>query len=93
MVSERLTMTRLKIPAPANEPECNGTILALSAVLPASSSPPDDNPHGADRAGVGFEIKHDGYRFICRSDGDCLRRVFSRRGIDHSSKLRRGVRN
>ena len=32
-----------------------------------------------------YEIKHDGYRFICRRDGDRVR-VFSRRGIDHSDR-------
>jgi len=32
-----------------------------------------------------YEIKHDGFRFICRRDGDCVR-VFSRRGIDHSDR-------
>ena len=32
-----------------------------------------------------YEIKHDGFRFICRRDGDRVR-VFSRRGIDHSDR-------
>ena len=32
-----------------------------------------------------YEIKHDGFRFICRRDGDCVR-VFSRRGNDHSDR-------
>jgi ATP-dependent DNA ligase len=32
-----------------------------------------------------YEIKHDGFRFICRRDGECVR-VFSRRGIDHSDR-------
>jgi bifunctional non-homologous end joining protein LigD len=32
-----------------------------------------------------YEIKHDGFRFICRRDGDHVR-VFSRRGIDHSDR-------
>jgi bifunctional non-homologous end joining protein LigD len=32
-----------------------------------------------------YEIKHDGYRFICRRDGDSVR-VFSRRGNDHTDR-------
>ena len=32
-----------------------------------------------------YEIKHDGFRFICRRDGDRLR-VLSRWGIDHSDR-------
>jgi bifunctional non-homologous end joining protein LigD len=32
------------------------------------------------------EIKHDGYRFICRCEGDRVR-VFSRRGNDYSDRV------
>src|SRR5262245_33071210 len=32
------------------------------------------------------EIKHDGYRFICRRDGDRVR-VFSRRGLDWTERV------
>jgi bifunctional non-homologous end joining protein LigD len=32
-----------------------------------------------------YEIKHDGYRFICRRDDDSVR-VFSRRGNDHTDR-------
>ena len=32
-----------------------------------------------------YEIKHDGFRFVCRREGDWVR-VFSRRGIDHSDR-------
>ena len=32
------------------------------------------------------EIKHDGYRFICRRDGDQVR-VFSRRGNDYTNRV------
>jgi bifunctional non-homologous end joining protein LigD len=32
------------------------------------------------------EIKHDGYRFICRRDGDRVR-VFSRRGNDYTDRV------
>ena len=32
------------------------------------------------------EIKHDGYRFICRRDGDRVR-VFSRRGLDSTDRV------
>ena len=33
-----------------------------------------------------YEIKHDGYRFICRRDGDQVR-VFSRRGHDYTGRV------
>jgi ATP-dependent DNA ligase len=32
------------------------------------------------------EIKHDGYRFICRRVGDRVR-VFSRRGTDYTERV------
>jgi ATP-dependent DNA ligase len=32
-----------------------------------------------------YEIKHEGFRFICRRDGDQVQ-VFSRRGIDHTDR-------
>jgi bifunctional non-homologous end joining protein LigD len=34
------------------------------------------------------EIKHDGFRFICRRDGDQVR-VFSRRGHDWTGRVPR----
>ena len=34
------------------------------------------------------EIKHDGYRMICRRDGDRVR-VFSRNGLDWTDRLPR----
>jgi bifunctional non-homologous end joining protein LigD len=33
-----------------------------------------------------YEIKHDGYRFICRRDGDRVC-VYSRRGNDHADRV------
>ena len=33
-----------------------------------------------------YEIKHDGFRFICRRDGDRVR-VFSRRGYDWTDRV------
>jgi ATP-dependent DNA ligase len=36
------------------------------------------------------EIKHDGYRFICRRNGDRVR-VFSRRGNDYTDRVPRIV--
>jgi bifunctional non-homologous end joining protein LigD len=33
-----------------------------------------------------YEIKHDGYRFICRRDDDTVR-VFSRRGNDWTDRV------
>ena len=35
-----------------------------------------------------YEIKHDGFRFICRRDGDRVR-VFSRRGNDYTDRVPR----
>src|SRR5262245_47261015 len=40
-------------------------------------------PSGPQRA---YEIKHDGFRFICRRDGDSVR-VFSRRGNDFTDRV------
>jgi ATP-dependent DNA ligase len=37
-------------------------------------------------AGWAYEIKHDGFRFICRRDGDRVR-LFSRNGHDWSAQL------
>jgi bifunctional non-homologous end joining protein LigD len=47
--------------------------------------PADQRPRRADRAAVVYEIKHDGFRFICWRAGDGVR-VFSRRGVDHSDR-------
>jgi bifunctional non-homologous end joining protein LigD len=33
-----------------------------------------------------YEIKHDGFRFICRREGDRVR-VFSRRGNDYTDRV------
>jgi bifunctional non-homologous end joining protein LigD len=62
---------------------CIGTTLVPLAVLPASSSrglPTNGHivPTGPEWA---YEIKHDGFRFICRRELDRVR-VFSRRGHD-----------
>jgi ATP-dependent DNA ligase len=35
--------------------------------------------------GWAYEIKRDGFRFICRRDGERVR-VFSRRGNDHTDR-------
>jgi bifunctional non-homologous end joining protein LigD len=43
----------------------------------------DAVPTGAQWA---YEIKHDGYRFICRREGDRVR-VFSRRGHDWTARV------
>jgi bifunctional non-homologous end joining protein LigD len=40
-------------------------------------------PTGPQRA---YKIKHDGFRFICRRDGDRVR-VFSRRGNDFTDRV------
>ena len=39
-----------------------------------------------DGPGWAFEIKHDGFRFIARRDGDRVR-VFSRHGKDWTDKV------
>ena len=64
--------------------------LALSQSRPSSSRLcramlADQRADCADRAGWVYEIKHDGFRFICRRDGDGVR-VFSRRGNDHTDR-------
>src|SRR6516225_11893060 len=46
----------------------------------------NDEPHGSDRRRLAYEIKHDGFRFICRRDGDRVR-AFSRGGHDWSAQL------
>ena len=40
-------------------------------------------PTGAQRV---YEIKHDGFRFICRRDGELVR-VYSRRGNDYTDRV------
>jgi bifunctional non-homologous end joining protein LigD len=48
--------------------------------LPTFARTPPDGPHWA------YELKHDGFRFISRRDGDRVR-VFSRHGKDWSDKV------
>jgi bifunctional non-homologous end joining protein LigD len=43
----------------------------------------NDEPQGSDRRGWAYEIKHDGFRFICRRDGERVR-CYSRGGHDWS---------
>jgi bifunctional non-homologous end joining protein LigD len=52
----------------------------ISPCLPTLA---DTVPTGSQRA---YEIKHDGFRFICRRDGDRVR-VFSRRGHDWTDRV------
>ncbi len=56
----------------------------------ATTLPSDARAHRAGRAALGLEIKHDGFRFICRRDGDRVR-VFSRHGRDWSGKVMRAL--
>jgi bifunctional non-homologous end joining protein LigD len=53
-----------------------------------SRSPPSRLHRAAVPTGSrwAFEIKHDGFRFICRRDGDRVR-VFSRRGNDYTDRV------
>jgi ATP-dependent DNA ligase len=46
----------------------------------------DQRTQRTDRPQWASEIKHDGYRFVCRRDGDCVR-VFSRRGNDWTDRV------
>jgi ATP-dependent DNA ligase len=41
--------------------------------------PANRQPNGADQPQWAYEIKHDGFRFICHRDGERVR-VFSRTG-------------
>ena len=52
-------------------------------IEPCLPTPADLVPSGPQWV---HEIKHDGYRFICRRDGDRVR-VFSRRGNDYSERV------
>jgi bifunctional non-homologous end joining protein LigD len=51
----------------------------IEPCLPTNGSAVPTGPRWA------YEIKHDGYRFICRRDGDRVR-VFSRRGHDYTDR-------
>jgi bifunctional non-homologous end joining protein LigD len=51
----------------------------IAPCLPTNAHAVPAGPHWV------YEIKHDGFRFVCRRDGDRVR-VFSRRGIDHSDR-------
>jgi bifunctional non-homologous end joining protein LigD len=64
-------------PPPARRPE--GFIEPSLPTLGATSGPQ-----------WAYEIKHDGFRFICRRDGDRVR-VFSRRGNDYTERVPRIV--
>jgi len=48
--------------------------------------PANDEPHGSTGAGWAYEVKHDGFRFICRRDGERIR-LLSRGGHDWSAQL------
>ena len=54
-------------------------------IEPCLPTPADVVPSGPQWV---HEIKHDGFRFICRRDGDQLR-VFSRRGHDRTGRVPR----
>ncbi len=52
----------------------------IEPCLPTLARTVPDGPRWA------YEIKHDGFRFICRCDGDRVR-VYSRNGRDWTDKL------
>jgi ATP dependent DNA ligase domain len=54
----------------------------IESCLPTNGYATPIGPHWA------YEIKHDGFRFICRRDGDRVR-VFSRRGHDWTDRVPR----
>jgi len=67
--------------------ECVGTILRrppgfIEPCLPTNGRSVPTGPQWA------YEIKHDGFRFICRRDGDRVG-VFSRRGNDYINRVPR----
>jgi hypothetical protein len=66
-------------PAPARRPEG-----FIAPRLPTLGHTVPSGPQWA------HEIKHDGYRFICRREGNRIR-VFSRRGHDWTDRVRRIV--
>src|SRR5262245_25717524 len=57
--------------------------LPAGFVAPCLCTRADSVPAGPQWA---HEIKHDGYRFIVRRDGDRVR-VFSRRGLDWTDRV------
>jgi bifunctional non-homologous end joining protein LigD len=59
------------------------TTLGPGFIAPCLPTRADAVPNGPQWA---FEIKHDGFRFIARRDGDRVR-VFSRRGRDWSDRV------
>lgn len=70
---------------------CRNHALALSLPCPSSrwfhrAVPADARPQRPSRAAVGLQIKNDGFRFICRRDGDRAR-VFSRRDNDYTDRV------
>ena len=66
-------------PAPARRPE--------GFIEPCLPTVADTVPSGPQWV---HEIKHDGYRFICRAEGNRIR-VFSRRGNDYTDRVPRIV--
>jgi hypothetical protein len=61
---------------------CSGAHPPPLVTLPVCRALPADDGHAVPSGQQwAYEIKHDGYRFICRRDGDRVR-VFSRCGYD-----------
>jgi bifunctional non-homologous end joining protein LigD len=71
---------------------CSGVHPPLFVTLPVLSSPCLPTLGHALPAGPQWvhEIKHDGYRFICRAEGNRIR-VFSRRGNGYTDRVPRIV--
>jgi ATP-dependent DNA ligase len=62
----------------------NGTVFDSTGLIePCLPTPSRSGPDGPRWA---YEIKHDGFRFVARRDGDRVR-VFSRHGKDWSDKV------
>jgi ATP-dependent DNA ligase len=65
----------------------SGALPLPSVTPPASSSPSCRlSPYVPSGPQWAYEIKHDGFRFICRRDGDRVR-VFSRCGSDYTDRV------
>ena len=70
------------------KPDLGGVVPPVGINLPAGFIEPCLPTHGRSvptGPQWAYEIKHDGYRFICRRDGERVR-VFSRRGNDHTDR-------
>src|SRR5262249_4219387 len=76
----RTTSTLSSVAMLSRSPFANRPAAFIDPCLPTLAQAVPNGPQWA------HEIKHDGYRFICRRDGDRVR-VFSRHGKDWTDKV------